>query len=478
MKSSKQERSSDAETASFDRAPPKASDESVEPAQEDITPPKSSSPATAQNKKLSEWLRRISQQSMVRLVDAVFDLLQMCAYEINQATEGTELELSWLRPAPEKEKHLPEGEVSTKEAAVSGRISTRYWTLVVRGKALEICIFILPAEKLLGFNANPDVLEPYGKLVARPLGTGVGWYIEDTLLEREHVTLIGKHLMETLMKCARHEKLNPNGFTTTLLGINSTDTQEREIQRQYREQFFADLKARLQATSGSFAKVTRGETSWQGEVPATRSLSISTDSWASKETQKEIEPVLPANGWNSIERTTQHDTAQTRPTQEETAQSRPTEEDTARTRPTQEDSPQSRPTAELPAAEKKTAEQAVAPPNTSQTNSDQELSNQTNIGSPDAGSANMIENEVAPVVVSDKASSVAVHNSPPISLPQALQIVMDSLDLELEAVSQAGAQAFNDRDFARAQAILEFSSRLSEFRQSAKQLYDDYQGES
>src|SRR5271156_1163414 len=191
MKSSKQERSSDAETASFDRAPPKVSDEAAE-TPKDEAPPKSNSQAQA-NKKPSEWLLRISPESMVRLVDAVFDLLQMCAYEINQATEGTELELSWLRPAPEKEKHSPEGESPAKDAAVSGRISTRYWTLVVRGRALEIRIFILPAEKLLGFNANPDMLEPYGKLTARPLGTGVGWYIEDTLLEREHVTLIGKH---------------------------------------------------------------------------------------------------------------------------------------------------------------------------------------------------------------------------------------------------------------------------------------------
>lgn len=90
----------------------------------------------------------------------------------------------------------------------------------------------------------------------------------------------------------------------------------------------------------------------------------------------------------------------------------------------------------------------------------------------------MIENDLAPLAVSEKASSLTLQNSPPISLPQALQILMESLDLELEAVSQAGAQAFSDRDFARAQAILEFSSRLSDFRVSAKQLYDDYQGES
>src|SRR5277367_1614852 len=186
MKSSKQERSSDAETASFDRAPPKAEDDAVETPKDDASPPKTSSQAQALSKKPSEWLLRISQQSMVRLVDAIFDLLQMCAYEINQATEGSELELSWLRPAPEKEKGLAEGEsMPGKDGIVSGRISTRYWTLVVRGTALEIRVYILPAEKLLGFNANSDLCEPYGKLMARPLGTGVGWYIEDTLLERE-----------------------------------------------------------------------------------------------------------------------------------------------------------------------------------------------------------------------------------------------------------------------------------------------------
>jgi hypothetical protein len=298
--------------------------------------------------------------------------------------------------------------------------------------------------------------------------------------------------METLMKCARHEKLNPNGFTTTLLGINSTDTQEREVQRQYREQFFADLKARLAANSGSFAKITRGETSSQGEVPAARSFQ--SDSWAAKDTQKEIEPVLPSNGWNTTaDKLAPALSRQTTPTAQDVTsafsrQTTPTADNVTpvgsrQSTPTADNvaavsSRQTTPTSELPANQKVTAEQAIAPPQVDQPSSNEQPLSDTNTGSPDAGSANMIENDIAPLAVSEKASSLALQNSPPISLPQALQILMESLDLELEAVSQAGAQAFSDRDFARAQAILEFSSRLSDFRVSAKQLYDDYQGES
>src|SRR5271163_265548 len=58
----------------------------------------------SQEESLSETALKVSSQAMVRLIEAIFDLLQMCAYEINQATKGSELELTWDRPAPDKER--------------------------------------------------------------------------------------------------------------------------------------------------------------------------------------------------------------------------------------------------------------------------------------------------------------------------------------------------------------------------------------
>jgi hypothetical protein len=440
MKSHGKDRSSETETASFERTRTKTTGEQAGQRQG------SSSAA----KKPSEWLLKVGHQSMVRLIDAVFDLLQMCAYEINQATKGSELELSWLRPAPEKDRATTEFDADTpKQLVMSGRISTRYWSLIVRGTALEIDVYILPADKLLGFNANPTMCEPYGRLNARPLGTGVGWYIEDTLLEREHVTLIAKHLMEALMKCARKEKLKPNAFTTTLLRINAADLEERQIQRENREQFFADLKARLEATPSFSREMEKAQ---EEKLQANSEQ----DSWAIKMSPKEtVEPVLPSNGWSSSEKNSGAGGAQHAAllTEELSPQERRTVEEDAMTELVPSDVITTVSTTKEP--------QIVPQP--------QSLN----------GEYVMKASAPQPVAPQQPASQlVASETSVAIDLPNALQILLNSLDLELEAVAQAGAQAFNNRNFTRAQAILEFSSRLSEFRQTSKQLLDDYLGES
>jgi hypothetical protein len=92
------------------------------------------------------------------------------------------------------------------------------------------------------------------------------------------------------------------------------------------------------------------------------------------------------------------------------------------------------------------------------------------------GTSTLSENEVISQPIPNDALTPAPASpmKRKVNLPKALGILLEALDLELEAVSQAGAEAFNKRDFTRAQVILEFTNRLTDFRQSAKQLYDDY----
>lgn len=62
----------------------------------------------------------------------------------------------------------------------------------------------------------------------------------------------------------------------------------------------------------------------------------------------------------------------------------------------------------------------------------------------------------------------------PISFPAALSLLVGTLDRELEVVAKAGADAFAQRDLARADAALKFSGRLTEFRVMAHELLEYY----
>jgi len=62
----------------------------------------------------------------------------------------------------------------------------------------------------------------------------------------------------------------------------------------------------------------------------------------------------------------------------------------------------------------------------------------------------------------------------PMNLPASLNILLMSIDKELEVVAKAGADAFNAKEFARADAALKFSARLNDYRKVSQELLDYY----
>src|SRR5262249_32430793 len=119
--------------------------------------------ASGRHRKLAPENYKEAHQSMIRFVDGIFDLLQMAAYEINKGTHGSELEPTWVPPEPEKEKE-PQPLWTTelvKPPPVVGRLSTRFWSLVLKGSATEIQAYILPVEKLLSFSTSATSFVSY-----------------------------------------------------------------------------------------------------------------------------------------------------------------------------------------------------------------------------------------------------------------------------------------------------------------------------
>jgi hypothetical protein len=337
---------------------------------------------------------------MTRFVDGIFDLLQMAAYEINKATHGSELELTWFRPEPEKDKEPQPVWTSelVKPAPVVGRLSTRFWSLVLKGNATEIQAFILPVEKLLGFSTSSVGYTPYVTARSEMGANGVVWKIENVYIRREHIPNLARHLMETVMKCARRQPFEPNSFSLGGIGITAHDPPEVDHRQLERETFYEDMKrAAASDPQPELARTSQDMDSFKHN----ESLSLSPSQEPGTVIDARVETSLP------------------------------------------------------------------------------NLSNTSNTNTPNLAAkmepAQMTEKEVASPAVSQQRTAAG---GKPVTLPHALQDLLSALELELEAVSQAGAEAFNKREYSRAQAILEFTNRLNEFKQSAKQLYDDYQGES
>ncbi len=160
------------------------------------------------------------KEAMIKVVDRMFDNFQNTAYEFNQVTGGTNLELSWIRP------HFVQEEVSNWHDSTKvtydvfvGRISTRYWTLAVRGTATAVDTYILPSEKLLGFSTTPSNYPTYLSLVAECDGLSVDWLVAKKPLEPDILPSVYRALLDGLIRFASEEALPGETFRLEDIGI-------------------------------------------------------------------------------------------------------------------------------------------------------------------------------------------------------------------------------------------------------------------
>jgi hypothetical protein len=195
------------------------------------------------------------QKAMIGAIDRMFDLFQNLACQSNSKHFGTELELNWIRPSLSRESMQPwhESKASNLNSVFTGRISTRKWSMVVKGMPEAICVFILPAEKLISFGINAPSFKPYCRIQAEAKGPNVQWLMEEERLLDEGLMTVASDLFCALLRFARGEALPNEVFSTRPLGslthpkgpIRPTTTSDDKA-RSLQEDFFADMRAQIE----------------------------------------------------------------------------------------------------------------------------------------------------------------------------------------------------------------------------------------
>ncbi|MDZ4832181.1 MAG: hypothetical protein SGJ27_00115 [Candidatus Melainabacteria bacterium] len=162
------------------------------------------------------------KEAMIRIVDRMFDNFQNTAYEFNQVTAGTDLELTWIRPLIVQEEVSNWHDSSRVQIEIfSGRISTRYWTLAVRGTATGVDTYILPSDKLLGFSTNPNDYPSYLSLVSQSDGLSVDWIVANTNkpLDSDMLPSVYRALLDGLIRFASEEAQPGETFRLEDIGM-------------------------------------------------------------------------------------------------------------------------------------------------------------------------------------------------------------------------------------------------------------------
>ena len=168
----------------------------------------------------SERMRQEAQhESMVNLVDHMFDYFQNLAYDFNQVNPVPELELSWIRPSISKENISSWHQSANFISVFSGRISTRYWTLVVRGTFEGIHSYIIPADKLLSFSTQPSSYVCALALLPAFDGSQVRYSSQDYMLDNDSLDNCFRALLESLIDVAQSNEAPRSHLDLVSLGV-------------------------------------------------------------------------------------------------------------------------------------------------------------------------------------------------------------------------------------------------------------------
>lgn len=460
------------------------------------------------------------QEAMIGMIDRMFDLLQNSAYEFNKKVNGTDLELNWIRPFLAKEQA---GAWSGKDNIVlvfSGRLSTRLWTMVVKGTEEDVLVYILPTDKLIGFALSHTEFKCFLRMKPVVDGADVRWQVLGHVLEPDQHKLMTRVLFDSLVRHAQGKAKPDEAFSLEQIGLKTSEkpkdksSVEEDTQKKYQEAFFADMRERAERSRSEFLQAPAQNQQRSSSGAFTGSVGV--DGLNRQTAPNAMPPAQQPPMQQYSQQQQQYPGQQMYPGQQQQYPSQPQyypqqPQDQQQMypgmpQPQHPGMPQQQPQAQHPGI-------APPPPNMMQ----QGMMPQPNMVPPQQ-QRQMPPQQQQPM--SRSQQQMPPHQMPPqqgmspqqqqmmqqqqmaqqqysggtpapqtqagqpaagaaqMSFPAALSQMLATLDRELAVVAKAGADAFAQRDLIRADAALKFSGRLTEFRTLAHELLEYYKRRS
>lgn len=153
-----------------------------------------------------------AQQNMIAMLDAMFDCFQQYEYDFNKSMQGTNLVVHIERPSRFQES-VGKGYNQKVVDYFKGRVSTREWTLLLKGQEDQIEGYILPIEKLISFTAAPQDFSRYLVMQAFWRGGEATWCIDEVPVPPGELRGLTKQFFGSLIQVARSDSGEVEAFS-------------------------------------------------------------------------------------------------------------------------------------------------------------------------------------------------------------------------------------------------------------------------
>ncbi len=138
----------------------------------------------------------------VSWMDAIFNQFVHLTFEFNKTAAGTDLLVSCERPTV-REKRTDELWYRPVTKTYQGRITTREWALIVRGRDGKVSVFLMPASMVLAFcsdQLSDAECSPFMEMVRSDVHAS--WTIAGEVAPTEAIPHLAKELFGDLIRVA------------------------------------------------------------------------------------------------------------------------------------------------------------------------------------------------------------------------------------------------------------------------------------
>lgn len=174
---------------------------------------------------------REPHKSMVRLIDTMFDYLQLYADESNKDNTDPHLNLHWQRPTLEKLKNTKSWLTPIPQLPTfTGKLYTCDWSLIVKGTHELVTSYVIPSDRVISFNSEPEIYSPYLTINCVKKNANFNWQIDNEIITHEHIDDLSQRLLERLMKSARSQEWSQSVFCLDPVAGDLANSEDKELE--------------------------------------------------------------------------------------------------------------------------------------------------------------------------------------------------------------------------------------------------------
>ncbi len=154
----------------------------------------------------------VYKKGIETLIDKIYGLLQRYTFEFNQIAAGTDLHVSGTisGDVTEVTRFSKMREAEETETYFRARLSTRVYSLVMRGKNEFVEFYLLPVNKVMALSKMENEYKPLSRIQVRITEEGMMWRMENGVpnvdsLDELCMWLFGNLVNETKAATARRD---------------------------------------------------------------------------------------------------------------------------------------------------------------------------------------------------------------------------------------------------------------------------------